>query len=299
MKGRINKKKKLGSYPYLTVVFTISLSLTVIGLFSAIILHAQSLTTYIKQNIELHIYLNSNVSDNELVRVESLIASKPYVHRKNGEVEIAYISREQAVNEFINETGEDFTDVLGINPLKASLIIKIDPQFSDIKQLQSIKSEIESISGIYEVDFNARKEKEVNAINRNMEKILFFLGLFTAIAIITIILLINNTIKIALFSQRFLIRSMQLVGARPSFIQWPFIKTALFQGLCSGLIAALLISNILQYVYSDVAELREIANHLWVLMLLASLPVLGLMISTLSTFIVIKKYLKLSLDELY
>lgn len=294
-----HKRKNLGSYPYLTVVFTISLSLIVIGLFITLIVHAKALTSYIQKNIELHIYLNNYISDAELVKLESIIGSQPYVLKENGRVALEFISKEDAVKEFINETGENFTDVLDVNPLRASLVIKINPAFGNVTQLENIRKKLEETSGVYEVDFNSRKEKEVNAINENIKKILFFLAIFVFIALLTIVVLIRNTIKIALFSQRFLIRSMQLVGAKAGFIRWPFVQTALFQGLASGVISALIIMNLLQYIYNDFQLLKEIVDIKEMLLVLSALPFIGGFITSFSTHVIVSKYLKMSLDELY
>lgn len=290
------KRKKLGSYPYFTVILSISLALFVIGLFSLLILHANELSKVIKDKFEVHAYLEKNLSEQQEDSLKYEIEKFPFVQRKEGQSQITFISKKEAAEKFINETGEDFFKVIGENPLRSSYAIRIKNQYADSLSLKKVKANLSGIKGIYEVDY---KESLINQINDNTRKISFILLVFSLILLVTSILLINNTIKLALFSQRFLIRSMQLVGATKSFIQKPFLLRSMIQGFTSGLIASASLLLILQYLYTRVEELRILADTKSIALLFLILIISGIIIGLYSSFRAVNKYLGLSLDELY
>ncbi len=271
------------------------------GLLGSVIILAKNSADHIKKNIELHIYLNNHISENERLKVRTILSSKPYVNKTNKKADIEYISQEMAHKKFINETGEDFTKILDISPIRASIIIKINPTFSKLPQLKKLAAEIEGLNGVFEVDLNDQKESEIASIHRNIRNISIFLGIFAMISILTIIFLINNTIKLALFSQRFLIRSMQLVGATSSFIQTPFLKRAGMHGFLGGTVSAGIICGLLQLAYNNFGDFQSIYINSFsnMLVLLSALPIFGVLIGLLSSYWAINKYLKMSLDDLY
>jgi cell division transport system permease protein len=290
------RKKQVGSYPNFTVVFSITMALFVSGLFAIIFLHANKLSNIIKERIEIHVYLSHNLNQNQVSSINDMISSQEYIFKKNNIPQVRYISQEEAAKKFIQETGEDFSKVLKDNPLHASFIIKINPLYSDTTQLRKIVNNLATIDGIYEVDY---QENLITQINNNIKSISFvFIG-FAFILLVASVLLINNTIRLALFSQRFLIRSMQLVGATKGFIQKPFLLHAILQGLGSGIIAALLLGLLTQYAYSEVSDLSKLEEMENILIILGSLLVFGIIIGLLSSYRAVNKYLKMSLDELY
>lgn len=290
------RKKKLGSYPYFSVVFSITLSLFVIGLFALLFVHAEKLSQVIKENIEIHVFLDNDLPSSRILALKKEIASEPYVARKANVPQIFYISREEAAKKFIEETGEDFTKFLGENPLRPSFIIKIAPAYAETEKMKIISTELAGKTGIYEVDF---VENLVDEINKNIRTISIILISFAVILLITAVFLINNTIKIALFSQRFLIRSMQLVGATSAFIQRPFLVRAAVQGFFSGLLACGLLFILLQYAYSLLPELKHLEQLETIAIIFVLIIILGALIGLLSSYRAIKKYLNMSLDELH
>lgn len=294
--SRSRKKKKLGSYPYASVIFSITLALFVIGLFGLLLLHTNKLTEVIKENIEIQVYLDKNITNNQRIQIQKTLSSKDYAAEKNEEVQISFISKEQAAKEFIEQTGEDFTAFLGENPLRDAYILRIAPEYHTAEKLKNIKAEIEKINGVFEVVYI---ESLVQSINENMAKIGIFLFGFAAILMIAVVMLINNTIKLALFSQRFLIRSMQLVGAKSSFIQKPFLLRASLHGILAGLLASALLYLLMHFANERIEDLAALQETDKILILFASLLLIGAFIGFSSTFRAINKYLKLSLDELY
>tara|TARA_R110000823_G_scaffold295431_3_gene414762 strand:+ start:45813 stop:46712 length:900 start_codon:yes stop_codon:yes gene_type:complete len=293
---KVRRKKKVGSYQYGSVIFSVALALFVVGLFGMLLLHTNRLTSVIQENIEIQVYLNKNTSENQRNRIQREISTSPYVLKKEEKPQITFISKEDAAKQFVNDTGEDFSEFLGDNPLRDALVVNIAPEFQTNAKLDSIGNKIEAISGVYEVTF---VESLVDSINKNLRNIGLILLGFATILLIVVVMLINNTIKLALFSQRFLIRSMQLVGATSSFIKKPFLKRALFHGAIAGVISALLLYGLLQFANTKIERLVELQQEVFILALYGLLIILGSFIAFISTYRAMNKYLKMSLDELY
>lgn len=296
MSDRNVKKRKLGSYPYFSVVLTIALALLMMGLFGLITLHAKRLTAMIQQNVEIQVFLNKPIQSNEVTRIQKTILSKDYINNGENAGAIAFITKEEAAKDFIEETGEDFSEFLGDNPLRDLFVVKIDPTYQSVDSLQMVKKDIEDIRGVFEVTY---VETLVSSINNNLAKIGIILIGIAAIFLIVVVILINNTIKLALFSQRFLIRSMQLVGATGSFIKKPFVNRALGFGFLAGLLSSVVLFLIMMYANSRIEDLKELQRVEDLAILFATLVVLGIIVAYVSTYRAVNKYLKISLDELY
>jgi cell division transport system permease protein len=289
-------KRKLGSYPILSVVFSITLSLVIMGLFGALAIVTNALTTTIKENVEVQVYLDKPIATTEITRIQKTIASKPYVLNRADLQSITYISKEEAAAQFIKDTGEDFTSFLGENPLRDLLIVKVDVNHQSVDSLNLIKKEIEQIKGVFEVTYI---ESLVQSINKNLAKIGGVLLSFSAVLLIVVVILINNTIKLALFSQRFLIRSMQLIGATSGFIQRPFLYRAFYLGIISGLLSSGIVYFCVELANRRVEDLKQFYNDDMLLILFGSLMLAGVLVAFISTYAAMRKYLKVSLDELY
>lgn len=290
------KKKKLGNYPHAMVVFSISLALFVIGLFGMLLIHAGKLSEIVKESIEMQVYLDRNLTQVQLDRLQKTLAAKEYVAYKGDTAQVRFVSKEEGAKAFLDETGEDFMAFLGDNPLRDTYVIRINAESSTSAQLKGIRNDIEGIEGVYEVQY---VESLIESINSNIQKISILLIAFAGILVLVVIILINNTIKLALYSQRFLIRSMQLVGATSFFIQRPFLNRAAFQGIISGVVASVLLFALMQYAYREITELSLLKDEEQMYMLMIALIVLGAVIGFLSSYRAVRKYLRLSLDELY
>ncbi|MCG8309598.1 MAG: permease-like cell division protein FtsX [Cytophagales bacterium] len=290
------KKKKLGSFPYVSMIFSIALALFVIGLFGLLILQSNKLKDSIQENIAIQIYLDKSVTENDIIRINKLLKQKRYVLKEGDNSSVEFVSKEDAAKVFIERTGEDFIEFLGDNPLRDAFSVKIDPAYQQVDSLQNIKSDLGKIDSVFEI---AYAQNLVQSINKNITKISLVLIGFTLVLLITIVVLINNTIKLALFSQRFLIRSMQLVGAKAGFIIAPFLRRAARHGIVAGMLASALLFILLTYANSVVEELKQLQSLNELLVLFGFMLALGLIIGMMSTYRAVKKYLKMSLDELY
>jgi len=295
-KFKSGKRGRLGSYPSVSVIGSMFLALFVLGLFGLFLLISKNLTTVIQENLQFQIFLDKDLNENQITRIEKTLSSKEYVLRKESSQEILFISKEDAAKKFIEETGENFYDFLGENPLRSSFLINIHPDFQSTESLQSIKAELESSSGIFEVEY---VESMLTSVNENIAKIILVLVSFASVLLLVVVILINNTIKLALFSQRFLIRSMQLVGATYGFIQKPFLYRSISHGMLSGLMASGVLYALLQYGNNKIEGLSLLHTPENLLVLGAALLIIGAFVGLFGTLIAIRRYLRMSLDELY
>lgn len=288
-------KKNLGGYPATGVVISITLALFAVGLFGLLMIYSQQLEKQVRQNIRMQVYLKSNISETHRLEIKNKLLALDYIS-KDEDRALTFISKEDAAKKFIAETGEDFTSFLGENPLRDAYLVGIDPKYHTHDQMETIKAELQKINGVFQVFY---VEGLIEAVNDNVTKIGMVLAGLIFLLLLTVALLINNTMRIALFSQRFLIRSMQLVGARKWFIQRPFLIRAAGYGLLSGVVASCIIWLLSDYAQEKITDLKVLHQQQQFFMLLGTLMLLGILVAVLSTFFSIRKYLRMSLEELY
>ncbi|MFM9836801.1 MAG: cell division protein FtsX [Cyclobacteriaceae bacterium] len=290
------RKKKLGSYPYVSVVLSISLALFVIGVFGALVIYSKELERTVRDNVKIQVYLKNQLTPEQAKKIEKELQSNSFISKSDLKSVIQFVSKEEAAKQFIKETGEDFKKFLGENPLRDTYLVKIDPTFHDKASLLKIKAEVEKINGVFQVYY---VENVIDSINQNVTKIGLVLMGLVALLLLTVVLLINNTVRLALFSQRFIIRSMQLVGAKRWFIQRPFLFQALWHGALAGAIASAFLFAMISFATKRIEDLNLIQNNNRLFLLAGSLLLVGMIVAVASTYRAVAKYLGLSLDELY
>ncbi len=291
------RKKKLGSYPFISVVASITLALFVIGIFGLLMIYTKELERVVLENVRIQVYLKNHISEDQRKEIEKSLSTRYFLPKGvPSSQSIQFISKEEAAKQFIKETGEDFQKFLGENPLRDAFLVSVNPAYHDKGSMAKIKTEVEKINGVFQVYF---VENLIDSIHQNVAKIGLLLAGLSALLLVTVVLLINNTLRLALFSQRFLIRSMQLVGAKRWFIQWPFLLRACLHGLLSGVLASGLLISVISFANKRIEDLSLIQNTNRIVFLLAGLTFLGMLVAFGSTFRAVRKYLKLSLDELY
>lgn len=291
------KKKKIGSYPNAMIVMSLTAALFLIGFCGLLVIQSKKLVSIIRQNIEVRVFIEKAETKAGQDSILTVLKSKPYVlNTPETPNPITYVSKEEAAKEFIEGTKEDFTAFLGENPLRDSYRVKIGEDYFEESKLQLIKKDLEKIKGVYEVVY---QEDLADNINRNVTKIYAVLASFALIMLIIIVLLVNNTIKLAIYSQRFLIRSMQLVGATNGFIQRPYILRGAMQGTIGGVLAGGLLIGLQQLAVRNVEGLALLQEYDKIVILVAVVLALGILIGIASTYQSLARYLRMALDDLY
>jgi cell division transport system permease protein len=275
---------------YITTLVSITLVLFMLGLLGLTVLHAKRLSDYVKENIGFRIYMKSNVREAEIVQLQKVLDATEYV--KSTE----YITPEKAAKELSEDLGEDFIDFLGYNPLPPAIDLRLKASYANVDSLQMIESYLMKNENVKEVFY---VKSLVHLINSNIRKISVLLLGFSGLLLIIAVALINNTIRLSVYSKRFLIKSMQLVGATQGFIRRPFILKGVAQGLYSAVITLILITGILYWIRNEFPELIELQDLELLLALYGIVILLGIIISWTSTFFAVRKYLRIKGDNLY
>jgi len=292
----ISQHKRIGSYPQWSVITTVAITLFMIGLFSLFALYAGKLTELLKESIDVQVYAQKNMSVEDSLALKQKLTTCRFIKKKNGIPQYTYTTKEEAAKRMIETSGEDFVEFLGENPLRDAYSIQLQEQFHTKEQLKLVKAELEAIHGVFEVAYT---ESFINEINQNVSRIGIIIGILVIISLVTVIVIINNAIRLALFSQRFLIRSMQLVGATSFFIKRPFLWRATVQGSIGGLLAILLLTALLVFTHSQIPELDILRDWVNIALVYSSLVIGGFVICSISAYIAVTRYLSMSLDELY
>ena len=273
-------------------MISITLVLFTIGLLGLLVLHARSLSDHIKENIGFEIILKDGVKEANILQIQKMLDASPYV--KSTE----YITREEATRRLTKDLGEDFIKWLGDaqNPLLPSIEVRFRADWANSDSLALIKQEILKNPQVKELFY---QESLVDLINQNIRRIGVIIIGFTLLLVIIAFALINNTIRLSVYSKRFLIRSMQLVGATESFIRRPFLWRGLFQGFIGALLSLLLLTGLLYLALQNIPELAMLQEMEAVLIFYGLIVLAGMAISGISTYFAIGKYLKIKTDKLF
>jgi len=253
-------------------------------------------------------YLDKGMNSSELASCLKEIKSKAFISQtEEGAPHLLYTSAERIANEYVTNTGEDFTDVLGDfgNPFRDVVTIALATEHSTIDLLPVVKNQLESVKGIYEVSIPRHLKKSIKNINKTFNTLNIVIASFAFFSLVIVLVIIRNSIKLSMYSQRFLIRSMQLVGAKKFFIMRPFIVRAFFNGLLSGSLASGLVyilSNLGSRWALSLLDVRNLDflfsfNDLRYILIL--LPIMGSLFMTIITSRTVAVYLGYSLDDLY
>jgi cell division transport system permease protein len=283
-------KKRLKA-SYLTSVISITLVLFVLGSLGLVVLQAKLISKHVRENIQLTVFMKNNVKEAEMLRL------KKYLDAKQDVKSTKLVSSEEAAKVYSEELGEDFIEFLdGENPLHASIEVYLNEDYANVDSLSNLASMIETHKGVEEVKYH---KSYVETINKNIGYItMVFLGVVILLLLISIVL-INNTIRLAVYSSRFIIRSMQLIGATQGFIRRPFVWQGIIQGIISsvltiGILIAILYQ--LSYYFPEMVNLHFIDMYL---MLFGSIILVGVLISWWSSTLAVRKYLRMTLDNIY
>jgi len=284
------KRRLRGSY--LISLMSIMLVLFVLSLFSSLVLFANKISDYIKENIGFEIIMNKGVKEKDIIDFQHVLDKKEYV--KSTE----YISQEEATRRLTEDLGEDILDWLGDveNPLLPSIDVRFKSEYANNDSIAKIEKWVMRNKNVKEVYF---QKSLIHSIDKNVNKIAAVLLLVGAVLLIMAITLIGHTVRLSVYSKRFVVRSMQLVGATESFIIKPFLKSFVIQGVIGSVLSLALLSIFLYRVMRDVPELANLTGFGSFAVIYISVLVLGVLLTTLSTLFAMRKYLRADIDDLY
>jgi len=275
---------------YFSVVISISLVLFMLGITGLLILKAKSISNAVKENIGITIYLRDDVKDADVKRLQKSLSASRYT--KSTE----FVSKEEAAEILQQDLGEEFVDFLGYNPLSSSIDIKMNAEYAHPDSLAWIEADMLENPKIRDVAYH---KDLLSAVNENIRKITMVLVGFSVMLLFVAIALINSTIRLSIFSQRFIIRSMQLVGATSGFITRPFVARSMINGLYGALISIVLIALVVYSAQNQMPEIFDINDIKIYAIVIAGVVALGLLISWFSTTLAVRRYLRLKTDQLY
>ncbi|MDP4266748.1 MAG: permease-like cell division protein FtsX [Bacteroidota bacterium] len=275
---------------YLTTIISISLVLFMLGLLSLLILHARKLSDYVKGNIGFSVILKENAKEVEIKELQKKLDASDFVKSTN------YINKDEAARILQKDLGEEFLNFLGYNPLSASLDIHLNPNYANNDSLSIIEQRLMKKTIVKEVVY---QKNIVTIVNENIRKISIIILFFSSLLMIIAIALINNTIRLSVYSKRFLIKSMQLVGATQGFIRKPFVFKGIMQGIYGALISIILLMGLIYIASKEIPELFVLKDIRILLIIFSIVIVLGIILSWISTFFAVRKYLKIKTDYLY
>lgn len=271
--------------------------LFLLGLLGALLLNSRRLTEHFKENVVVMVYFSKQASDRDIETSSKLIEEKDFVRNST------FVSPEEAAYEFREELGENFTEVLGDNPLPASMEVYLDLKVIEDNVALAL-DELKAVPYVYEVEY---EQYLVEQINRNKNLAALGLAGLAVLLVLISLILINNTIRLSVYSRRFLVKSMQLVGAREGFIIKPFLVRSLIVALLGAVIASALtlaasygVYQLILYSYGgSVPNLPPMSGIRDYSILFAGLLILGLVIVLPTTYFSTRRYLRMKIDDLY
>ncbi len=282
-------KKQLRN-SYFTTVISIALVLFLLGSVGYLVMNAHRLSNYVKENIGFNIVLKDNIRDAEVRRLEKYLDASSFV--KSTE----YIDKERAAKELQEELGEDFVDFLGYNPLLSSIEVKLFAEYANPDSIKKVEDIFVSFPQVKSVLY---QKNLIQKVNENVNKISLVLLSFTTLLLLIAIALINNTIRLSIYSKRFIINTMQLVGATKGFIRQPFITSSIFYGFIGGVIANGMLASGIYILHNELGGFLGFDNIEIIGVLFLLVITVGILLSLVSTFFAVNKYLRLKTDQLY
>ncbi len=285
---RVRTKKFFNSN--LTTTISIALVLFLVGLITVLSLLANQMTSYVKENISFTIVLDDKITGEEVRNIQDMLMTAPYVRSTE------FISREKAIKELAAELGEDPEDFLGYNPLSASVEVKVKADYANTKSMILIENEIRNYSGVKEIIY---QKNVIEMVNTNIKKVSIFLLAVAVLMLFISIGLINNTIRLQIYSKRFTINTMKLVGATSWFIRKPFVGKFLWNGIVASILAAASLGGLIYYVQNYHLTMLNLWNEEILMITGIAILILGVLISVFSSLSAVGRYLRYKTNDLY
>lgn len=273
-------------------ILSVALVLILIGFFGMLLIQSTVLLENLKEQISIIIELKDDVTDEDIAKIDEKLRSSVFVKTNS----IKFIDKAAAVETLKADFGDDFMLMDMVNPLHNVFIFNVKAAYLNEETIKVIRSKVMENLAVRDVYY---QENMIDAIGKNVSKVAWIGLLIAAFFLLVAIFLIHNTMRLALYSKRFLIKNMEMVGATWSFISRPFLIKSMLNGLISSVIAIMVLGGLFVWLKSEIPALDIIKNQVWTMVLIAGILVLGILISSLSTYRVVQKYLSMRLDDLY
>ncbi len=285
---RYQKRKLISSY--FSVVLSIGLVLFLLGVLGLLVLNTKKLADHFKEQIKISVFLKDNAKEVEVDQLQKSLVMSDYTKSA------VYVSKEEAAELHSAEIGENFLDFLGYNPLKNSIDVALKADFVSTEQVEEIASELAKKDYVEEVSYD---KPLIALLTDNVKRISFWILIASAIFTLIAVLLINSSIRLSIYSKRFIIKTMQMVGATKRFIRRPFIWTNIKLGMLGSLLALIALGIVLYYVDMNFPELNLLQDFMILSILFVGVFILGVLISLISTYFATQRFLNLRTDDLY
>ncbi len=275
---------------YLSSIISISLVLLLVGVAGMLLVNAKSVSDYFKENMQVTVMMKQTVDDDDALEFKKKLDGRRYIKSS------LFVSKEQGRREMADMLGDDFLDVFETSPIPVSIDVTLNADYVSADSLEVVRTEISESPLVDEVVY---QKSLVDALNANLSRISLVLGIFIALLLFISFVLINNTVRLNVFSRRFTIHTMKLVGATKSFIRAPFLVQSAFQGIFAAIIAIMVLVGMLFFVKSEFEQLFEVFRLELLLLVMGIVLVSGVAICMISTYFVVGKLVSLKKDELY
>jgi len=275
---------------HLTSTISMSLVLFLVGLVFLLLFVARDMSTYVKENINLSIILDDGIRSSDVKRIEDYLKTSPYAKT------VEYISKADALKDHISSLGENPQDFLGYNPLKASLEVKLHALYANNDSVSVVEQKLKTFDHINRVVY---QKDMVSLVNDNVKKVSFILLGLALVLLIVSIALINNTIRLSLYSNRFLINTMKLVGATPWFIRKPYMVSSMINGLIASFISIFLLAGIVYFVQYQFGISTLFANYLNFIFVGLIVIISGVILAGSSSYFAVGRYLKMRTNDMF
>ncbi len=286
------KKKSMRRFKpnYLYSVISMSLVLFMLGLLALVFSSGRKLANQFKENLEFTVIIKDNVSEKEILTLKNQLENEPWVKSAD------YISKEEAAKIFTQDNAEDFKDLLDYNPLFASINLKLYSGYTSQDSLNNIEQLVMAHPEASEFYY---EHKLVEVMNDNLRKVGWFIIAISVLLMVVAITILDSTIRLSMYAQRMLIRSMQLVGATRGFITKPFLSRSMINGLIASVIAMLLLLAVMKFALVQIPDLQALQDYRVIALIFASILILGFLFSFFSTLLAVRKYLRMKIEELF
>jgi cell division transport system permease protein len=283
-----SKTRLRGSY--VTLVISVSLVLFLLGILGLVIINAKELSDYFRESLSFSVMVDDNAREADIRMLQKDLDAKPYVKSTK------YVSKDEAAQKMKEDLGEDFISFLGDNPLPPSIDVYLYAGYTSPDSVARIERYVLEYPFVKEVYY---EESLLFLINENVKKISLFLLVISSFLFLIAVTIINNTIRLSIYSKRFIIRTMQLVGATRSFIRRPFLVRSVYHGLFASLIALLLLMGLLYLIEREFVVMFSFESTNLLAILGAAIIFAGVLINFVSTYFSVNRYLDISEDKLY